>query len=116
MVNEFCSCLAHFWESSEEHERSQKRGAGAARSVNMTRGDTGKGTEDAITPRVKHDLIMRGSQVRVKELANGRFLISGAGITIASLPLEQGQSMSGLFPFLFLKATALTSHKQTWKP
>src|SRR6056297_381929 len=97
MVNEFCSCLAHLWESSEEHERSQKRGGGAARSVNMTR----KGTEDATTPRVKHDINMRGSQVRVKELANGRFLISGAGLTIASLPLEQGQYMSALFPILY---------------
>jgi len=63
-------------------------------AVEMTRGKKGSsGSADnrafPTTPRVKHDLDMKGSQVQVKTAANGCYVVAGKGLAIASLALEQ---------------------------
>lgn len=61
-----------------------RRGRGSSGSS-----DNSSSSASLSTPRVKYDLDMKGSQVQVKTVANGCFVVGGKGLVITSLPLEQ---------------------------
>jgi hypothetical protein len=74
-----------------EGKDDARRPVPAVEMARGRRGSSGSADNSAFptTPRVKHDLNMKGSQVQVKTTANGCYVIGGEGLAIASLALEQ---------------------------
>lgn len=98
MAMTFCSCFASFLgggsSDGEGKDEAGRPASAAGTSLEMARGrrgssGSGDNSGSPTTPRVKHELDMKGSQVQVKTTANGCYVVGGKGVVITSLPLEQ---------------------------